>query len=120
MRDDYEEVKSIDEILEYLEITKCDYEQALSISDDQDFQIHYRRLPNSCFVNNYFCDGLMAWEANMDIQPVFNQYKAVAYICSYLSKSEDEYSLAMTQAVRDGFEKELDNHELIRYHTLSM
>ena len=42
LRDDYEEVKSIYEILEYLEITKCDYEQALSISDDQDFQIHYR------------------------------------------------------------------------------
>ena len=64
-RDDYEEIKSIDEILEFLEISKFDYEQALSISDDQDFQIHYRRPPNSCFVNNYFCDRLIAWEANM-------------------------------------------------------
>ena len=52
----------------------------------------------------------MAWEANMDIQPVFNQYKAVAYVCAYLSKSEDECSFAMTQAVWDEFEKELDNH----------
>ena len=114
MRDDYEEVKSTDEILEYLEITKCDYEQALSISDDQDFQILYRGLPNSCFVNNYFCDGTMAWEANMDIQPVFNQYKTVTYMSVYLSKSEDEYSLAMTQAMRDAFEKELDNHEQMK------
>ena len=114
MRDDYEEIKSIDEILECLEITKCNYEQALSISDDQDFQIHYRRLPNSCFVNNYFCDGLMTWEANMDIQTVFNQYKAVAYMCAYLSKSEEECSLAMTQAVTDAFEKELDNHEQMK------
>ena len=95
-KDDYEEIKSIDEILEFLEISKFDYEQALSISDDQDFQIHYRRPPNSCFVNNYFCNGLMAWEANMGIQPVFNHYKAVAYMCAYLSKSEDECSLAMT------------------------
>ena len=101
---------SIDEILEYLEITKCDYEQALSISDDRDFQIHYRRLPNWSSVSNYFCDRLMAWEANMDIQPVFNQYKAVAYVCAYLSKSEDECSFAMIQAVWDEFEKELDNH----------
>ena len=54
------------------------------ISDDNDFQIHYKRPPNSCFVNN----GLMAWEANMNIQPVFNHYKAVAYMCAYLSKSE--------------------------------
>ena len=60
-RDNYEKIKSADEILEFLEVSKFDYEQALSISDDQDFQIHYRRPPNSCFVNNYFCDGLMAW-----------------------------------------------------------
>ena len=53
-RDDYEEIKSIDEILEFLEFSKFDYEQSLSISDDQDFQLHYRRPPNSCFVKNYF------------------------------------------------------------------
>ena len=69
-KEDYEELKSIDEILASLEISKHDYEEALSISDDNDFQIHYKRPPNSCFVNNYFCDGLMAWEANMNIQPL--------------------------------------------------
>ena len=56
----------------------------------------------------------MAWKANMDIQPVFNQNKAVAYMCAYLSKSEDECSLAMTQAVKDAFEKELDNHDQMK------
>ena len=35
-------------------------------------------------------------------------------VCAYLSKSEDECSLAMTQAVRDAFEKELDNHEQMK------
>ena len=35
-------------------------------------------------------------------------------MCAYLSKSEDECSLAMTQAVRDAFERELDNHEQMR------
>ena len=40
---------------------------ALSISPDEDFQIHLRRPPNSCFVNNYFAIGLESWEANMDI-----------------------------------------------------
>ena len=56
----------------------------------------------------------MAWEANMGIQPVFNHYKAVAYMCAFLSKSEDECSLAMTQAVRDAFERELDKHGQMR------
>lgn len=27
-----------------------------------------------------FCDELMAWEENIDIQPAFNHYGAVAYI----------------------------------------
>ena len=60
-------------------------------------------------IEDYFCDGRIAWKANMDI--IFNQYKAVAYMCAYLSKSEDECSLAKTHAVRDAFEKVLDNHE---------
>ena len=97
--------------MSFLEISSKDYEKALSISDDSDFQIHYKRAPNSCFANNYFCDGLMACEANINIQPVFNHYKAVAYMCAYLSKSESECSVAMKQAVRDAFEKELDNYE---------
>ena len=35
-------------------------------------------------------------------------------MCAYLSKSEDECSIAMTEAVRDAFERELDNHEQMR------
>ena len=94
-----------------LEISSKDYEEALSVSDDSHFQIHYKRVPNSCFANNYFCDELMAWEANMNIQPVFNHYKAVAYMCAFLSKLESECSVAMKQAVQDAFKKELHNYE---------
>ena len=94
-KEDCEELKCIDEILASLEISKHDYEEAFSISVDNDFQIHYKRSPNLCFVNNYFCDGLMTWKENMDVQPVFNHYKAVAYMCAFLSKSENECSVAM-------------------------
>ena len=118
-KDDYEQVKSFDEILENLDITKSEYENALKISDDNDFQIHWRRniqihLPDSRFVNNYFADGLIAWEANLDIQSVFNHCKAVAYICAYLSKSKDEDSHAMKQAVEDAFLKKLDNYHQMK------
>ena len=71
-KEDDEESKSSSEILAYLEISKHDYEETFAISDDNDFQMRCKRPLNSCFVNNYFCDGLMGWEANMDIQPVFN------------------------------------------------
>ena len=56
----------------------------------------------------------MAWEANMDIQPVFNHCKAVAYMCAYLSKSENECSDAMKQAVRDAFEKVFKNYDQLK------
>ena len=82
--------------------------------DDDDFQIHLRRLPDLCFVNNYFADGLIAWEANLDIQPVFNPYRAVTYMCAYLSKSEDECSHLMKQATEDAFEKKLDNYNQMK------
>ena len=64
-----------------LQIAEDDYYKALSISDDNDFQIHFKRPPNSCFVNNYFDEGLLAWKANLNLQPVFNHYKTVTYMC---------------------------------------
>ena len=68
-----------------LDINVDAYCRPLEISDDNDFQIHLRLTATSCFVNNYFKVGLEAWEANMDIEPVFNEKKAVAYMCAYLS-----------------------------------
>jgi len=46
----------------------------------------------------------MAWEANIDIQPVLDYYKAVSYICAYLSKAEDESSEAMKKAASQALE----------------
>jgi len=103
----YNRPETIEEILENLDITKEEYEKALSISPDSGFQIHFRRLPNSCFINNYFAEDLMAWEANIDIQSVLDYYKAVSYMCAYLSKAEDEPSEAMKKLLcqKYGYEK---------------
>ena len=34
---------------------------------------------------------MLVWKLsnNMDIQPVFNEYKTMTYMCQYLSKTED-------------------------------
>ena len=102
-RDDFIEVKSGSEVLEELSITEQEYENALSdeLSDDISYQLHLRRPTDSCFFNNYFDIGLLAWEANIDIQPVFDYYKAVTYMCSYLSKQEDESSQATKQVLKE-------------------
>ena len=112
--ENFNPVPSIDEVLCELDIPKADYEYALSISDDSDFHIYLKRPSDSCFVNNYFDDGLKAWEANLDIQPVFNHYKAITYMCAYLSKTEDEVSNAMNQALQEAFEEKSDKYQQMK------
>ena len=97
-----------------LNISEVEYENALNISDGNGFQLHLRRPTNSCFVNNYFDIGLLAWEANIDIQPVFDYYKAATYMCSYLSKQEDECSQAVNQALKESLEKGAESYEQMK------
>ena len=53
---------------------------------DDDFELHLKREPNSCFINNYFNDGLQEWQENMDIQHVFNEDRAVTYYAQTFHK----------------------------------
>ena len=73
-----------------------------------------RRTTTSCSVNNYFKVCLDAWEVNIDIQPVFNKEKAVAYMCVYFSKSEDTCSSAMKQALKISIENKCSNYEQMK------
>ena len=76
--------------MEEFKITEVDYYEVLSISNNDDFQIHLKREPNVHFINIKFVEGLQAWKANINIQPVLNHYKAVIYMSAYFSKAEDE------------------------------
>ena len=69
---------------------------------------------NFCFVINYFDVGLKAWQANMDIQPVFNEYNAVTYMCQYFSKTEDWCSQAMKQRAKEAFENNMHHHDTMK------
>ena len=82
---------SIEEILDELEISKDGYYKALSISKGEDLELHLKRQPNSCFVNNYFDVGLKAWQANLDIPPVFHEYKAVTYVNVFQNQNVNVY-----------------------------
>ena len=113
-RENYQAPPTIKEILLELSISSEEYYQALSISEDNDYELHLIRPPNSCFVNNYFSDGLKAWQANMDIQPVFNEYKAVTYMCSYFSKSEDQCSAALKQAAKEALDNKLGHFDIMK------
>ena len=113
-KDNYTQSLSITEILNELEISKDDYNRALSISKDEDLELHLKRPPDTCFVNNYFDVGSKAWQANMDIQPVFNEYKAVTYMCQYFSKTEDQCSQAIKQTAKEAFENNMYHPDIIK------
>ena len=81
---------------------------------NDDYEPYLIRPPNSYFVNNNFDTGLRAWQANINIQPVFNEYKAVAYMYSYFSKSEDKCSFAIKQVVREAFDNKLDQFNTVK------
>ena len=108
------EILSISEILCSLHIDYNDYMEALSISSSGDFEIQYKRAPNSCFVNNYFVEGLQAWKANLDIQPVLSTYATVSYLASYMSKQEDEVSDAMCEAAKFAKDMNLSKFEQMK------
>ena len=63
---------NIPEIFAELQIADDDYYKAFSITKDDDREFHLKKNPNYCLVNNYFDYGLKPWQANMNIQPVFN------------------------------------------------
>ena len=62
-----------------LKILELVFYEALSISGDDDLQIHLKRKPNAYFINSYFVEGLQA----------------------YLSKAEDETSEPMKQPAKE-------------------
>ena len=83
-----------DDIFNLAGINKEAYYSALSILPDSNYELHLKRPVDSCFINNYFIADIKGFAANVDLQPVFNHYKCITYICSYFTKDETESSQA--------------------------
>ena len=86
----------------------------MSISKDEDLELHLKAEPNSCFVINHFDLSLKDWLAIVDIQPAFIEHKGVTYMCQYFSKSEDRWSQAMRQAAKEAFEKNMHHNDTMK------
>ena len=68
------------------------------------------------YINNqfHFHLGLKAWQVYVDIQPVFNEYKAVAYMCQCCSKTDDKPLQAIKKAAKQTFENNMRYHEAMK------
>ena len=99
--EDYDPKLAETDIFSSLGITEEEYYNALSISPDSDYDLHLKRPLDSCFINNYFVAGIKGFAANVDLQPVFNHYKCITYVCSYFTKDETECSQAIINAAKE-------------------
>lgn len=110
----YNPTKSEKEILSSLGITEEQYYRALSVSRDSEFDLHLKRPLDSCFINNYFVAGVKGFRANVDLQPIFNHYKCVTYVCSYFTKDETECSQAILNAAKETKDSNMNIRESLR------
>ena len=101
-------------ILSSVGITEEEYYSALSISPDSGYELHLRRPIDSCFINNYFVAGIKGFAANVDLQPVFNHYKCITYVCSYFTKDESECSQAIMSAAKEAKDANMDIKDGLR------
>ena len=111
---DYDSSTSAEDVLAMCKVSKDEYNWALSISADSDFELHLKTAVDSCFINNYFEAGIKGFRANVDLQPVFNHYKCITYVCSYFSKDETECSQAIMNAAREAKENNLNIRESLK------
>ena len=111
---DYDSSTSAEDVLAMCKVSKDDYNWALSISGDSDFELHLKRAVDSSFINNYFEAGIKGFRANVDLQPVFNHYKCITYVCSYFSKDETKCSQAIMNAAREAKDNNLNIRESLR------
>lgn len=58
--------------------------------------------------------GLKGFRANVDLQPVFDHYKCVTYVCSYFTKDETECSQAIMTAAKESKAGNLSIREGLR------
>lgn len=111
---DYNFLLTPEEIFQEIAITNEEYEWALTISPDSDCELHLKRPIDSCFTNNYSIAGIKGFAANVDLQPVFNHYKCITYVCSYFTKDETECSQAIMNAAKEAKESNLNVKDGLR------
>ena len=106
----YDSTLTEDDIFNLAGVNKEAYYSALSISPDSNYELHLKRPVDSCFINNYFIAGIKGFAANVDLQPVFNHYKCITYVCSYFTKDETECSQAIINAAKEAKAANMNVH----------
>ncbi|KAE8291439.1 ATP-dependent DNA helicase PIF1 [Larimichthys crocea] len=91
---------NLSELLEKCNLTYEEYKKHVTNLTMSNV-IVLKRHPKDCWVNGYNPDLLRAWNANMDIQFVLDEYSCLMYMMSYVSKPEHEMTEFLNDVIRD-------------------
>ena len=99
--------KDITTFEEWLHTTRLSYDEYIRLvqSNIERKKVFLQRNPHDTRINSYMKHLIGAWQANHDIQFVFDPYQCVSYICDYMTKSQkgmSELMQAATQEAREG------------------
>ncbi len=75
-----------------------DYAKAVLQQPRKGSTVMLRRDIDEIFINNYNPEFIVAWDANLDIQPVFDYYGIITYVTDYWSKD----STGLTDILKTG------------------
>ena len=67
-----------------------------------------KREPNAVKINNYNEEILRAWNANMDIQLVYDHFAIITYITNYVNKAESKITKTLKDALNAARDKPHD------------
>ena len=67
-------------------ITYHQYEMAVTQQPRKGSEVLLRRDIDECFINNYNVEWIEAWDANLDISPVYDYFGVITYITDYFTK----------------------------------
>ena len=67
-------------------ITYEKYEQAVIEQPRKGSEVLLQRDIDEIMVNNYNAEWIVAWNANIDISPVYDYYGTITYITDYFTK----------------------------------
>ncbi len=101
------------ELFASINLTQSDFEKANDVLSHKTSLVH-KRQPQDLWVNVYNPDLIRCWNANMDIQYIFDAYACVAYVVLYLSKAEREMSMLLSHAQAEAQKGNLDARQSMR------
>ena len=75
------------------------YERAVIQQPRKGSEVLLQRDIDEVFINNYNPEWIVAWDANIDISPVYDYYGTITYVTDYYSKDSTGLTDVLKAAV---------------------